>query len=120
MKPKPEIGRECLADSDGLLTLSDIACATGISMINLMRYSVQHASRIPSNGSISQQRRYPSSAVDVFLAIRKELSTIDSLNGLRMRPLEMLSKSDSNYPPDYLFSLEEVSKILGITLADLA
>ena len=54
-----------------LLTLTEVAKRTGISMPTLQRYKKLYQSRIPSEGS-GRRQRYPNEALQVFLQIRKE------------------------------------------------
>lgn len=57
--------------TSGLLTLSDVAKKTGISMPSLLRYKKEHQGRIPAVGK-GRRQRYPMAALAVFQAIKRE------------------------------------------------
>jgi DNA-binding transcriptional MerR regulator len=59
------------AGGGGMLTLTEVAKRTGISMPTLQRYKKEHQARIPSAGK-GRSQRYPESALPVFEEIRKE------------------------------------------------
>lgn len=57
------------ADTEGLLTLTEISKRTGISYPTLSRYVKQHLSEIPHEGK-GRKRRYHPEAVEVFQELR--------------------------------------------------
>ena len=54
-----------------LLTLTEVANRTKISMPTLQRYKKLYQNRIPSEGA-GRKQRYPESAIPVFLELKKE------------------------------------------------
>lgn len=54
-----------------LLTLTEVAKRTNISMPTLQRYKKLYQNRIPSEGS-GRKQRYPKEALDIFLELKKE------------------------------------------------
>src|SRR5581483_7591041 len=54
-----------------LLTLTEVAKRTGISMPTLQKYKKQHADRIPSQGK-GRGQRYPEASLSVFSSLRDE------------------------------------------------
>ncbi len=54
-----------------LLTLTEVAKRTKISMPTLQRYKKLYQARIPSQGA-GRKQRYPESAIPVFLQLKKE------------------------------------------------
>jgi len=57
--------------SEGLLTLTEVAEKTGISMPTLQRYKKNYQNRIPSVGK-GRRQRYPAEALPVFEQIKEE------------------------------------------------
>ena len=57
--------------AEKLLTLTEVAKRTNISMPTLQRYKKLYQNRIPSVGS-GRKQRYPEEALDVFLELKKE------------------------------------------------
>jgi len=58
-------------DTEGLLTLTEVAERTGISYPTLVRYVKLHRERIPFEGR-GRQKRYHPEAVEIFQQIRSE------------------------------------------------
>ncbi len=54
-----------------LLTLTEVAKRTKISMPTLQRYKKLYQARIPSEGA-GRKQRYPASAIPIFLELKKE------------------------------------------------
>ncbi|MEM7350172.1 MAG: helix-turn-helix domain-containing protein [Acidobacteriota bacterium] len=54
-----------------LLTLTEVAKRTNISMPTLQRYKKLYQDRIPSEGA-GRKQRYPQEALDIFLELKKE------------------------------------------------
>ena len=54
-----------------LLTLTEVANRTKISMPTLQRYKKLYQDRIPSEGA-GRKQRYPKSAIPVFLELKKD------------------------------------------------
>ncbi len=59
------------AAKGSLLTLTEVAKRTKISMPTLQRYKKLYQDRIPSEGK-GRKQRYPESAIPVFLQLKKE------------------------------------------------
>ncbi len=57
--------------ADKLLTLTEVAKRTKISMPTLQRYKKLYQDRIPSEGE-GRKQRYPTTAIPVFLQLKKE------------------------------------------------
>ena len=55
----------------GMLTLTEVAKRTGISMPTLQKYKKQHAERIPSKGK-GRLQRYPEESLAVWSTLRDE------------------------------------------------
>jgi hypothetical protein len=65
---------EAKPSTDGgakMLTLTEVAKRTGISMPTLQKYKKQHADRIPSQGK-GRGQRYPEESLAVFSSLRDE------------------------------------------------
>ncbi len=60
-----------MAAAEKLLTLTEVAKRTKISMPTLQRYKKLYQARIPSEGK-GRKQRYPVSAIPVFLELKKE------------------------------------------------
>jgi DNA-binding transcriptional MerR regulator len=57
--------------AERLLTLSEIARRTGISMVSLRRYRTLYPERVPSVGE-GRRQRFPAAALPVFLKLKEE------------------------------------------------
>lgn len=60
-----------MAAAEKLLTLTEVAKRTKISMPTLQRYKKLYQDRIPSEGK-GRKQRYPESAIPVFLELKRE------------------------------------------------
>jgi len=106
-KQKKSAGKE-------LLTLSEVAKRTGISMPSLLRYKKRFQDRIPSFGQ-GRKQRYPERALGAFQAIKK-----DNLKR-RGRPKGSVSKGPrrDTAPAREVLSLNEIARRTNISYPTL-
>jgi predicted DNA-binding transcriptional regulator AlpA len=98
-----------------LLTLSDVAKRSGISMPTLLRYKKQFQARIPSSGK-GRAQRYPESALPVFAALKAENMK------RRGRPKGSSGGASRSQGPSArrrLLSLNEIGRLTGISYPTL-
>ena len=107
-----------------LLTLTEVSNRTNISMPTLQRYKKLYQERIPSVGK-GRSQRYPESALDVFLELKKENV------GRRGRPRKNKSAkaapvaratrkaSSGDKSSDDLLTLTQISKMTDISYPTL-
>lgn len=100
----------------GLLSLSEVARRTGISMPTLLRYKNLRAGEIPSVGA-GRAQRYPKEAVAVFARIKEEGQ---SRRGRAAGGRSKVGKPQrSTVPTGDLLSLSEVGRLTGISYPTL-
>lgn len=118
-----------------LLTLTEVANRTKISMPTLQRYKKLYQNRIPSEGA-GRKQRYPESAIPVFLQLKKE--NIGRRGRPRKnaapapaKPAKKVTKKAAKRPaakkraatksrtPEGLLTLTQVSKMTGISYPTL-
>ncbi len=120
-----------------LLTLTEVANRTKISMPTLQRYKKLYQDRIPSEGA-GRKQRYPESAIPVFLELKKEnigrrgrprknaapapapaKAATKPAKKARKRPAAKKRAATKSRTPEGLLTLTQVSKMTGISYPTL-
>ena len=123
--------------SNKLLTLTEVAKRTKISMPTLQRYKKLYQNRIPSEGS-GRKQRHPESAIPVFLELKKEnigrrgrprknaapapaaaKVAKKPAKKARKRPAAKKRAATKSRTPEGLLTLTQVSKMTGISYPTL-
>ena len=107
-------GRNKAAEA-GLLSLSEVARRTRISMPTLLRYKREHADEIPSVGE-GRTQRYPKEAVAVFSRLKEDRM---AQRGRRKgKPAGAGKPGKGAALAAGLLSLSEVGRLTGISYPD--